>query len=366
MIRPLPAPRPADLALALALAGLWLAEVGDMGVAGVGSLLLMTVPLGWRRTAPLAAMVLVAAGFAMSGLEADPPEPLAQLAAVLAASYAVAVHARTWREARAGLGAGLAGGIGAAVLQGGEDAGFIAILVGAAWGAGAAVRRLTNRSVELEARVETLHERARAAAVEERERIARELHDVVSHSVSLMVVQAGAAEQVLRKDPDQAERALRAVQAAGRGAVDDLRRMLGLLRPGEPVGNSRSPQPGLAALDDLVAAHGAAVRVDRGELPQLAAGVDLAAYRIIQEALTNARKHAPGRPTSVRVDWSGGRLDLEIRTEAPPRNGSRSPGTGHGLVGMRERVSLYGGTFEAGLDDRADWVVHASIPVRDR
>ncbi|MEA2125815.1 MAG: hypothetical protein QOI80_2597 [Solirubrobacteraceae bacterium] len=362
-MRPLPAPLPVDLAIALLLGGWWLADVGDSTGAGVASLVLMTVPLGWRRTAPLATMVLVAGGFAASGLETSPPEPLPQLAAALVASYSVAVHARTWGMALAGLGAGLAGGVGEALLLGGEDVGFILILTVAAWGAGGVVRRLTGRSVELEARVEMLDARARLAAAEERERIARELHDIVSHSVGIMVVQAGAAEQVLRTDPERAQRALRSVQAAGRGAVDDLRRMLGLLRGGGQAEGSRSPQPGLAELDGLVADHGAMVRLERGELGQLPAGVDLAAYRIVQEALTNAGKHAPGQPTSVRIASSGGWLELEVRTEAPPRNGAH--GTGHGLVGMRERVALYGGTFDAGIDDRADWVVHASLPTGD-
>ena len=123
---------------------------------------------------------------------------------------------------------------------------------GAAWGAGAAVRQLQARSAQLEDRAAELDERARTAAASERERIARELHDVISHSVSLMVVQAGAAEQVLRQDPELASRALRAVQATGRAAVDDLRRMLGLLRGSSGERGSRAPQPGLADLEVLV------------------------------------------------------------------------------------------------------------------
>jgi signal transduction histidine kinase len=243
---------------------------------------------------------------------------------------------------------------------------FILVLVGIACAAGAAVRRLGVRSTELEERAARLDEQARTAAAEERERIARELHDIVSHSVSLMVVQAGAAEQVLRSDPNQAEHALRGIQATGRAAVDDLRRMLGLLRGREPSGGL-APQPGLGAVSELVGAAreaGTPVEVEHGEVPVLAPGVDLAAYRIIQEALTNAAKHAPGRPTTVRFGRDGTDLAIEVRTAGVARrNGSSENGTGHGLVGMRERADVYGGELEAGFDDRDDWVVRARLPL---
>jgi signal transduction histidine kinase len=360
-MRPLPAPLPLDLALGLALAAWWLADVEDSTAAGVTSLALMTVPLGWRRVAPLAVMGLVAAGFAAVGLETEPAEPLAQLAALLVATFTVAAAAPTQATAYAGLVVALAGGLGEALLVG-EDAGFIVLLIGSAWAAGAAVRRLHGRSAQLEEQTVMLGERAREAAARERERIARELHDVVSHSVSLMVVQAGAAEQVLRRDPAQAEHALQALQASGRAAVDDLRRMLGLLRGGEE-GHPRSPQPGLAAVGGLIEPRDHGVRLELAEHPPLPPGVDLAAYRIVQEALTNARRHAAGRPTSVRVGWSAGSLELEIRTERVPDGPSPAPGTGHGLVGMRERVTLYDGEFHAGIDERGDWVVRATLPV---
>jgi signal transduction histidine kinase len=363
-MRPVPAPPPPDLALGLGLAGWWLLEVGDSSAVGVVSLAAMTVPLGWRRAAPLTAMCLVAAGFATAGLEADPPEPLAQLVATLVACFSVASGAATTRRAVAGLAAGLAGGVGEGLLVG-QDVGFIIILTIAAWGAGAALRRLRRRSDALEARAATLDAQVHTAAAQERERIAREMHDVISHSVSLMVVQAGAAEQVLRRDADQAAQALAAIQATGRAAVDDLRRMLGLLR-GEPAaGHPRAPQPGLATLGELVGAHGTPVALEQVPHPPLPAGVELAAYRIVQEALTNARRHAPGRPAAVRVGWADGRLDLEVRNMVANGHGAPAgpPGSGHGLVGMRERVALYGGTLEAGFDGRAEWVVHATLPV---
>ena len=366
-MRAIPAPRPPDLALASLLLMWWLAESGGVGGAGIVSLLLMTAPLGWRRVAPLAVVGLVAAGFAAGGLEPDPPEPLAQLVAILVATAGVAVLAATWRRARVGGLLALAGGAAEALLQG-QDLGFILILTGAAWAGGAAVRRLSGRTDLLEARALELDERVRTAAAEERERIARELHDVISHSVSLMVVQAGAAEQVLRSDVAQAERALGAVQLAGRHAIDDLRRMLGLLRAGDTGsdGHPRSPPPGLAALDDLLTTHADPVEIERAELPTLPAGIDLAAFRIIQEALTNARRHAPGGLTRIRVDHDRGLLVLDIRTASPagrtPRASAGPAGGGHGIAGMRERASLYGGTCEAGPDGEAGWFVHATLP----
>jgi signal transduction histidine kinase len=284
---------------------------------------------------------------------------------MLIAPYSVAVHARDGRAAVAGCGVALAGGLAAGLFVG-DDVVFILVLVGIACAAGAAVRRLGARSTELEERAARLDEQARTAAAEERERIARELHDIVSHSVSLMVVQAGAAEQVLRTDPNQAERALHGIQATGRAAVDDLRRMLGLLRGPEPSGRL-TPQPGLAAVSEVVGAAreaGTPVEVELGEVPVLAPGVDLAAYRIIQEALTNAAKHAPGRPTTVRCGRDGTDLAIEVRTARVARgNGSRGNGTGHGLVGMRERADVYGGELEAGFDHRDDWVVRARLPL---
>ena len=349
-MRPLPAPLLADLALAALLAAWWVLEAEDLDGVGVAALALMTVPLAWRRVAPLSALALVAAGFVLGATPADPPEPLAGLVAILVAPYSGAAYAadRT-RAAAAGavaLGAGVAEG-----LVAGEDLAFVLLLIGAAWGAGTVVRRLTGRSAELEVRATT-------AAAEERERIARELHDVVSHSVSLMVVQAGAAEQVLRRDPVQAERALQALQSTGRSAVDDLRRMLGLLRGADE--HPLAPQPGLDRLDELVAAHGDPVELERDAASPLPPGLDLTAYRIVQEALTNARKHASGSRTSVRVAEAGGRLAIEVRTRLV--NGADgTPSTGHGLAGMRERAALYGGELTAGREG-GDWVVRASLP----
>jgi signal transduction histidine kinase len=364
-------PRPLDVALAAVMALVEIVEVGqNLSRVGVVSLALTAIPLAWRREMPFGAMLAVGCGMLLSTVGPDPPEPLTQVLAVLIASYSVAAYAASWQRALAGGAVALVSGSGSEVILGYDiayDVVFMAALISGAWVAGAVVWRLQLRSSRLEERAAQLDERARTAAANERERIARELHDVVSHSVSLMVVQVGAAEQVLRLDPDQAGRALRAAQATGRSAVEDLRRLLGLLRGAAGEGHSLAPQPGLSALAELAASlsdSGTPIELEGGALPVLPPGIDLAAYRIVQEVVTNAAKHAPGCPTCVRMKCASGSLTINARTIAPPRTNGLSEGTGHGLIGIRERVALYGGQLlEVGFDERADWVVCASIPV---
>jgi signal transduction histidine kinase len=201
----------------------------------------------------------------------------------------------------------------------------------------------------------------------ERGRIARELHDVIAHSVSLMGVQAGAVERVLERDPDRAREALRSIQATARESVGELRRLLGILRADqEPAG--LAPQPGLGALAALIEESRRAglpteLAVD-GEARPLPAGVELSAYRVAQEALTNVRKHAPGARTSVVVRYGPDDLELCVRNAAAATNGAEpASGTSHGLVGMRERVALYGGSLEARPEPGGGFLVRARLPV---
>ena len=221
----------------------------------------------------------------------------------------------------------------------------------------------------------------RAAVADERARIARELHDVVSHHVSVMTIQAGAAGRVLDDRPDLAREAIGAVEASGREAMGELRHLLGLLAaqqpPPAPTGTgsgSRStvdnvplrPQPGLDQLDALVATVRAAgqpvtARVAPVELP---GGVDLAAYRVVQEALTNALRYAPGARTEVVVDLDGDALVIEVTDDGtaapvPPA----AAGTGTGLIGLAERLGLYRGTLEAGRRVGGGFRVRARIPL---
>jgi signal transduction histidine kinase len=233
------------------------------------------------------------------------------------------------------------------------------------------------------------HEAATRQAIElERARIAGELHDVVTHNVSVMIVQAGAARQVMADAPDQARAALLAVESSGRAAMTELRTMLGLLSPvgaaaepgaaggesgaGGPQGDRELwPQPGLGQLGpliDRVAAAGLPVELQVGDVPGLPPGLDLAAFRVVQEALTNVIKHAGKPSTSVSVDCRQGDLVVEVANAGRPipaaaPGPATAPGSGRGLLGLRERTALYGGSLEAGPRPGGGWLVRARMPV---
>ena len=238
------------------------------------------------------------------------------------------------------------------------------------WGAGVAVRRMRMRATPLEGRVGALarerDEKARVAAAEERARIARELHDVVAHSVSTMVLQTSGARQVLRSHIDEADQSLRSAEITGRQALRELRRLLGILRTDDQP--SLDPQPGvadLASLVDRMRDAGLPVTLESaGAELAIAPGLDLTAYRIVQEALTNVLKHAGKVETLVRVRFDADALDLVIHNPDRVAHG-RANGTdpGHGLVGMNERVALYGGTLEAATDPGGGFLVHARLPL---
>jgi signal transduction histidine kinase len=250
------------------------------------------------------------------------------------------------------------------------DFGFITVLSLAPWLVGKAMRgRLAHLDV-LEtqaARAERAQEeRARAAAKEERARIARELHDVIAHSVSVMVVQAGAAEEVLRQAPERALEPIRAVQDTGRAALAEMARLLGMLRrDAEELG--LAPQPGLDDLGALVGearAAGLPVQLHvEGESRPLPVGADLSAYRIVQEALTNARKHAREAQATVTVRYTSDALELEVLDNG--QGGKSAREGGHGLIGMRERVALFGGELDAGPNAGGGFRVHARLPLGD-
>jgi signal transduction histidine kinase len=217
------------------------------------------------------------------------------------------------------------------------------------------------------------HQASTRRAVElERSRIASELHDVVTHSVSMMIVQAGAARQVLASDPGQAREAMLAVETSGRAAMTELRHLLGLLSPpcadASAASGGLAPQPGLAQIDALVgrvADTGLPVTLETGPLPDgLPAGADLAAFRVVQEALTNVIKHAGKPVTTVRVDYGGGDLVVEVRDAGRPipAAGPVVAGAGRGLLGLRERVAIYGGELHAGPQPNGGWLIRARIP----
>jgi signal transduction histidine kinase len=256
----------------------------------------------------------------------------------------------------------------------------VALLVGVWWlGRGLRLRRaylaeLEHRAMRLErARASD----ARAARVEERSRIARELHDVVAHHVSVMTVQAGAARRILDKDPERTREALATIEEVGRTALSEMRRIVGVLRTErdtEATGGELSPQPGahdIGGLVDQVRETGLSVQLwVEGELRQLSPGVDLAAFRLVQEALTNTLKHAgPQARAWVRLHYGDRQLTVEIEDNgrgvaaALSDAGDNGDGPGHGLVGMYERVALYGGELRIGPRSGGGFEVRARFPL---
>lgn len=238
-----------------------------------------------------------------------------------------------------------------------------------AWALGKTLRHRVLRGDRLEARAANLeaqqHAHVQAAIADERARIARELHDVVAHSVSLMVLQAGAARQALDRQPEKAREPLLSVEATGRTAMSELRRLVGMLRqPGDE--DQLAPQPSLRHLDLLVAQMrdtGLVVDVNdscgQADIPP---GIDLSAYRIAQEALTNVLKHANAGHVglTVRCETAAVEVIVEDDGNGPPAEGPQAGG--HGLIGMRERVSLFGGHLEAGARTGGGFRVYARLP----
>ena len=228
----------------------------------------------------------------------------------------------------------------------------------------AAAARHSERARLAEERAQRSEEEAKRAVGEERARISRELHDVVAHSVSVMTVQASAVRRLLKPEQEREREALQVVEDTGRQALTEMRRLLGIMRE-EGVSAERAPQPGLATIRDLVEhVREAGLPVEltvEGEPVRLPPGVDLSAYRIVQEALTNALRHAGPARAWVAVRYGGD--DVEIEVENDGRSDSDGEAGGHGLVGMRERVALCGGELKAGPRKGGGFSISARLPV---
>ena len=245
---------------------------------------------------------------------------------------------------------------------------FIPLVFGVSWLAGFAVRGQAEHAEEAEERAAVAEREreaaARIAVAEERARIARELHDIVAHSVSVMVLQVGAVRHKLPDALADDKDALRGVEQVGRGALAEMRRLLGAMRHDgqEP---ELTPQPGLDGLDSLAEEIGRAglpvrLHVD-GEPFPLPRAVDLSAYRIIQEGLTNALKHAHASHADVTVRYGAGELGIEVRDDG--RGATSTDGLGHGLVGIRERIKIYGGDMSAGTAPEGGFVLRTRLPL---
>jgi signal transduction histidine kinase len=245
---------------------------------------------------------------------------------------------------------------------------WISVVFGIAWLVGFAFSGATRQAEEARERARRAErereERARLAVSEERARIARELHDVVGHSVSVMTVQASAVRRLLKPEQEREREALLIVEQTGREAMAEMRRMVGVLRRPEEA-PALAPQPSLEHLDKLVEharESGLPVTLKvEGDAVQLSAGVDLTAYRLVQEGLTNAIKHARAKNAEVLVRYSNGFVELSVTDDGSGDGGGDSGG--HGLVGMRERISVYGGNLEAGPRPEGGYRLRATLPV---
>jgi signal transduction histidine kinase len=358
------------------------AEVGvlthdDLGgplAANAAVAAVMSLALLWRRSNPLATLAVVLAGGAlMSALLTPPPELFALVLVLLSACYAAGRHL----EGRRAL-VGLVAGVGTvAVLAVIYDPGDViwptVFFAGVPWLAGRTLRNQTRLARELAEKAERAaharEEEERRAIGSERSRLARELHDVLAHNLSVMVVQAGAARRVVERDPDRASEAAVLIQRTGREALAELRHLFGPVRRGE--GEDLTGPPSLARVEQLAArARAAGLRVRlrvEGEPVPLPPGVDLAAYRVVQEALTNTLKHAGSAHATVTVSYEPNEVVVSIEDDGAPRGGTDGlgeTGAGHGIVGMRERVALYGGLLQAGPRDQGGFAVRARLPTR--
>ena len=380
-------PRASDLALAIVVfvasliavtlsaledgEDITLAAIGDRPAVGIALLGLAAAALLWRRRRPITVTAVVSAillVWAVAGYGDG------QELALVVATYSVGRYTADHRHSLATVAA-----VGAISLLGTIvdthqriDIAPAIILAGLPWYLGRRIRNRGDYLALLQERAERLeaeqHARARRAVAEERSRIARELHDVVAHRVSMMTVQAGAARTVARDDLDAAIDAMEDVERAGRQALGELRHLLDVLRPDGAEPDHLGPQPGLADVPALVEElrhTGAEVGLDVGQLPDdLPAALDLSAYRIVQESLTNIVKHAGPMPTVEISLTSDGRclaIDITNTADAAPLG---LPTSGYGIAGMRERAALLGGTLSAGPSPPNRYRVVAHLPLR--
>jgi signal transduction histidine kinase len=339
-------------------------------------ILVASSSLAFRRRAPLATVCVVSAAVAGPELAGQLTITLwGDFVPLLIATYSVARHGSRRVAIAGALVAAVALLVAALRLPAigtVSNIPFTGIPFAGAVLAGRLLRarQLAHQQVSLHAhRLESERdETIRVAVSQERARIARELHDVVAHCVSLMVVQAGAAEDLLNRDPQRARQPLQTIQETGRQAVGDMQRMLGLLR-GECSDRMLAPQPGTEQLGELVdhmAEAGLPVQLRiEGKRRPLPAGVELAAFRVVQEALTNILKHAGPAKASVVVRYGGDALELHVLDDgggaAPDGSADASPG--HGLIGIRERVAIYGGAVEAGPAADGGFELRARLPL---
>jgi signal transduction histidine kinase len=338
--------------------------------------LVMCVPLIWRRRWPRAVFAVIClAAFVqwLAGVDVTTAD-----VAVLVAMYTIAAQC-VFRWSLAALvvaEAGMVMAVGRLAVQPGPQERWksaipFSVMIGAIWLSGLYISTRRKYTQSLEERAQRLERerdvQAEIAAAAERARIAREMHDVIAHSISVMVIQADGASYAVDTDTERAKRAMRAIGDTGRQALMEMRRMLGVLREGDGKA-ALAPQPGVEQLPDLVqqirtAGLPVGYTVSGEPLP-MPAGLALVVYRIVQEALTNVMKHA-GPAATAQVALHYGDQSVEIRIRDDGRGATISDGRGHGLVGMRERAAVYGGQVSAAPAPGGGFEVVARLPVKE-
>lgn len=375
--RRLRAPSRADIAIAAVLAVLIqleyhidYADSADVTLTHVIIGLALTVPLAWRRVAPLPVGLGVVAVFCFQP-ELVQPTPNTATAAIclVLATAALALYPRSWVFATAAGAAAIVMGVAGAWLdpdpKGLESVSLGLTMLGA-WAAGALLRQQTERARRSEATIVTERLAAEAAAqalvTAERGRIARELHDVISHGLGVVVLQARGGRRVLDGDAERARGAFDDIERAASESLREMRLLLDVLRVESDTEPAPEPQPGLGRLDELLAELRSAGQVVDvtilGAPVPLTAGLDLSAYRIVQEALTNVAQHAPGARSTLVITYEPEAITLDIEDDGPAVSQARP---GHGLVGMAERAQLYDGSLEWGPREPHGFRVHATL-----
>jgi signal transduction histidine kinase len=356
------------------------ADQGASAASAVGTLLAAVMGAGvwWRRRAPVAAGATIAGAGGLYELVVE-QAGVVLLAPGLLAFYSIGAYAPL---PRAAVGLALTYTLtflgyvneSRSLSDWLENVVFAGLVAGSVWAGGVATRISRHRAAELADLAAQLErereEKARLAVAAERARIARELHDIVAHGISVIAVQAGSGRHTLKADPEGAGEAFRAIESTSRQALVEMRRLLGLLREGNETATA-APPPGIdrhAELIEQARGAGLSVSVDvEGEPRALPPGIDLAAYRILQEALTNVRKHAPGGRAAVQLRYRAHRFEIEVRDHGAGADAARPSVErgGHGLIGMRERVALYRGELDAGPLPDGGFRVHARLPLNE-
>ncbi len=336
----------------------------------------VVAPIAWRRRWPTGALAATILANTMVIAVGEPETGLALV------GYFLAFSATLHRQDRplAAIVAVAVGGVALQALAGLIDGTIqqvgstlitdsVALLVAIVISDNVLRRR--ERVADAESRAVLLtreHElEKRAAITDERTRIARELHDIVAHSVSIIVLQSGAAQRVVHRSPDEGAAALRIIEQTARSAMTELRSLLDVLRDEGDAGSIASPQPTLDQLPALIGADPDldVTFVETGARPEVSAHTALTVYRIVQEAMTNARKHSPGAPVMVNIDYTTRDIVIDVANRAGAQSAIAGGRVGHGLIGVRERIALAGGAMRAGPSDSAGgWTLHCTLPVK--